>query len=111
MRAAGEEIFAILLMLGAAGAVIAFLDWIGLSEAIREFVDKFGVKAREYRRNHVADADNTPWGEVVTLPNDFRGMKARAEMAGRGSGACEREPSVIKQSHNQVPASHSGTGE
>jgi hypothetical protein len=68
MRGAGEEIFAILLMLGAAGAVIAWLDWVGLQDAVREFVDKFGVKAREYRRNHVADADNTPWGEVVEWP-------------------------------------------
>jgi hypothetical protein len=96
---AGEEVFAILLMLGAAGAVIAFLDWTGLSEAIREFVDKFGVKAREYRRNHVADADNTPWGEVVTLPNDFRGVKADRR---NGGGGRLKEPIDLRgnqQSH------------
>jgi hypothetical protein len=96
------EIFSILIMLGAAGAVIAFLDWIE-----RNLTD-----ALDYPSDDIANRDSmtTPWGEVVQLPNDFRGVKARAEMAGRGSGACEREPSVIKQSHNQVPASHSGTG-
>jgi hypothetical protein len=92
---AASEIFGFVLMVAGAYALICWFAF-----TLRNLSD-----ALDYSSDDIANRDSmtTPWGEVVRLPNDFRGVKARAEMAGRGSGACEREPSVIKQSHNQVP--------
>jgi hypothetical protein len=96
------ETISILLMLGAAGAVIAFLDWIQ-----RNLPDALGNSPRK-----VADDDcmTTPWGEVVTLHPEFRGVKADRH---NGGGGRLKEPIDLRGtelSHCSVPVSHSGTG-
>jgi hypothetical protein len=91
---AGSEIFGFVVMVAGAYALICWFAF-----TLRNLPDALDNTS-----------DDIAYGDWPKVPAEFRGVKARAEMAGRGSGACEREPSVIKQSHNQVPASHSGTG-
>ena len=77
---AGGEAFAILVMLIATGAGIAFIDFIG-----RNMTDA-GIE----RRRPVTTGDNTPWGDIVEIPAELKaagGNRSRGEKAGKAARA------------------------
>jgi hypothetical protein len=75
--AAGGETFAILTFLVGSGVAIAFLDWLlgGVGEA-------FGL-------------DETPWGDVVCLPEEARVRPTAANSDAGGSGSQERQQASV----------------
>ena len=90
---AGGEAFAILIMLCATGAGIAFLDFIG-----RNMTDA-GIE----RRRPVTTGDNTPWGDIVEIPAE---LKAAGGNRSRGDGAKRAARTQGRTSHG----SHSHDG-